>query len=226
MLAPRWLSGVGALVAVCVSSLTASADDTDFDRGISALEAGELAEAEASLRRAHELDPSDRVQLNLADALLQQGRAVEALELLRPLATRSHDLLLQDAARDLAHEARRVVATIRVRVDPDARLVVDGVPRNPRRRLVLDPGRHRVVVHHDDHVQTRDLRLTAGSNQSISFAAPYFAAPVSHTRRRRVIGGVAAIVVSGLLVGIAVAARRDSAGVRGDFPPVYLRGTP
>jgi len=231
----RLFAATAVVLALAASALAQPSDV--FERGVSALEGGDPVLAERLLRDAWEREPSDRVQLNLADAVLRQGRAREALVLLRPLATGATDLILRDVARDLETSARARVASLRVRLvgfDDDVLMELDGERRAPSQRLELDPGEHRVEVldPRGRSLERRSITLRPGAAETLSIrpeARGVDLEPRADERRRRRIGlGVAgAVVVTAVVAAIAASRSGSSVSrVQGNVDPVDLRGMP
>ncbi|MDQ3038149.1 MAG: hypothetical protein M3Y87_37500, partial [Myxococcota bacterium] len=124
-----------------------------FREGIALREAGDAAGAIDRLRSAHRIDPSDRTAYNLAAALADGGRVVEARSLLRRIIASPRELLIVDAARDLLARVSPRIARVSLTIeseDPEVRLLVDGATSSTgpggARAVSLDPGRHRFEV--------------------------------------------------------------------------------
>lgn len=163
-------------------------------------EAAHYAEAQALFRRASELAPSGRTLRGLGMAsyeLRQYATAIVALE----AAQAATDRPLTDAQRthvaDLLARARDFVAPVRFRLEPaGATLRIDGVETTlgSEGTLLLDPGRHLVVV---DHVGFRseslDVSLEPGVARELAIAlTPEAVAPPAPSSDRDPIGWGAA----------------------------------
>lgn len=214
-------------------ALEEPAGPTDFDLGVRALDAGEAEVAEGHFRAAMATRPDDRTALNLAEAVLRQGRPREALTIVRPLATSVEDPIVLDVARDLEARARAQVATVRVRWETGAavgELRVDGQVVEPLLRLELDPGAHHVeaVGPEGDVVDERHVTLEPGTSQTLVLGRAREAVlivPRDVRRRRRIrIGVVTAAVATVALTGVVVALATRGGGTSSDVPPVRLGG--
>ena len=218
------------------------AQDTHFDQGVSALEAGNNESAEEQFRLAYEADPTDLIQLNWADALLRLGRAREAADLLQPLAIGSSDLLIRDAAQQLEAEARQQLGSIRVQVpgEQDAISVRMDGREVEGGRVSVDAGPRRVEVRRDDEL-IYDETVTVGAGEALDLRVPSDeddasgAVPgaafepdspdVRRRKRRRRLGfGIAGAIVAAGLVGLIVASTRSDGRADGNVEPIDLWG--
>lgn len=183
--APRTVTttskGAALLATVLACATPARAQDAEarrlFEEGVALREAGDTEGAVARLRRAHALEPDARTAYNLAAALFDQGRLVEAERLLRRVIARGEDLLVADAARALQGEIAPRIATLGLTVagaELDQRVFVDGAATGlgieGAREIRLDPGRHRVEVRDASGVvlARRDVELGEGERASLA----------------------------------------------------------
>lgn len=155
LLTPRALRVTLALW-LCASSVAAQPVEqarAAFEQGVALARRSRWLEAAEAFRRSQALADRASTAFNLALALQQLGRVVEARAVLTAC------LAMPDAAGDeaLRRDAQRVLATVRsqvatlaVTVAPDdATLRLDGDARAERgaeRVIELDPGRHSVRV--------------------------------------------------------------------------------
>lgn len=210
-----------------------------FEQGMRAVDARDWETAADRLRRSLELRPSPVVGYNLALALAELGRLVEASEHLRavqrdsPQGSDAHRLATQRLAEVLPRLGRlRIDVTgarrgVEVRLDgspvPDA---VIGVPQP------ADPGSHRVSLHRDaDEIGASDVTVVAGELATVSLYAPPGVAlwpeDVPRPGTQPAAGGVegewwlwtligAGAVVIGVAIVLAVVLTAE--------PPPYLNG--
>jgi len=154
---------VFACAAVCVPGVVeaqarAEADEGSearelFYQGIALAEEARWAEALEAFEHSYELVPRASTQYNLANALFNLGRAVEAeasiaryLELAEAAGEPKERIA---EAKELATLARRRSVTLRVHVSPkDATVTLDGreVPGDELRAVRVDPGDHVLQV--------------------------------------------------------------------------------
>ena len=125
-----------------------------FAEGLEFVEADDWANAEERFRRVLALRSSDVVTYNLASALVQLGRPVEAAHLLRSiLRSSSADASTRDAAQQLLAQAEPQIGTLTIRVSgdtTDVRFAVDDRPlalAGHVHTLSVDPGEHTVTAH-------------------------------------------------------------------------------
>lgn len=209
--------------------------DRFFREGVALREAGDANGAIERLRRAHRLDPAPRTAYNLAVALADAGRYLEARSLLRRLVSAGvdDDLLIHDAARALLDAVDPQVASLRIAIVgavPGQRLVIDGArAATGAREVGLDPGAHRVELHSPsgvvlarahvslapgerEHVTLRPAAIPARLEEPAleTTAAPTQPAPPDERDDGELwmwvgIGAGIAVVLTAILVGTTIA---------------------
>jgi hypothetical protein len=145
-----------------------------FDQGVVALSSQNWLDAEELFRRSAEIVPRSSSLYNLALALFEQHRYRDCVEVCDRMLTGPDE---QDVARfresgaRLREKALAAAAIYRLTVDPgDASVNLDGAPladRQATRRLVLDPGLHRIAASAPGHA-TRELALDVASGEQSS----------------------------------------------------------
>lgn len=223
-----------------------------FREGVALREAGDSAGAISRLRAAHRLEPDDRSAYNLAAALVDAGRLVEARTLLRRIVARPSELLIADAASALLSQITSRIANVSLTIDGggrDARLLVDGAltDRGPggARAVSLDPGRHRFEVRdRGGNVLARsEIDVGEGEHRALVLRPVTSAIATTHTARPSegavpvgapasddtwlwVGVGVGAAVAIGVAIVIAAVllGGPSAPAVNGDLPAVVVRG--
>jgi len=126
-----------------------------FRDGLAAAQEGNWEEARAAFQNSYELVPRPITLLNLAGALMQVGRIVEAAEGYRRFlreATEGREARLRpDAEQALAEIERRIahVTLVLMGHEPSDQLTLDGWELSAAalgEALPVDPGEHRLVV--------------------------------------------------------------------------------
>lgn len=245
-----------ALVAVA-SPPSASAQSEEaqrlFREGVALREAGDSAGAISRLRAAHRLEPDDLRAYNLAAALADAGRLVEARTLLRRIVARPSELLIADAATALLAQITPRIASVSLTIDGDAsdtRLLVDGArtDRGPggARAVSLDPGRHRFEVHdrRGNVLARSEIEVGEGERRALVLrpvtsplatahaatpdagAVPVGGTPAGDDTWLWVGVGVGAAVAIGVAIVIAAVmlGGPSAPAVNGDLPAVVVRG--
>jgi hypothetical protein len=203
-----------------------------FDDGRELAEQGQWAEAAARFRRAHDLRPSLSIRYNLAVALEQLGRLVEAVELLRTIGVEAE---ASDPARDpasqLLREIEHDVAWLTLRVlgdDIGVRASLDGgalgsaslgVP------IALDPGAHEILATRGRYRVRERVMLVEGATRDLILRFP---GPSDSTPRREGRSGVswplllggAGLGAVGLGLDLSLAATHNGRIDGLDFVPV------
>jgi hypothetical protein len=150
-----------------------------FEEGVSLAEAEKWSDAEEKFRRSLSLHPSQVVAFNLATALTELGRLVEASELLEEIRRdrgttaqmkRRVDTTIETLRRKLAWITVELrghagsTATVDGHVLPDAAL---GVPR------AVDPGARVIEARLDGRVVwTRTVTLSEGQSEEVVVEVP------------------------------------------------------
>ena len=113
-----------------------------------------LADAERAWRRADELDPSPQTKLDLGAALADEGKLVEASQVLHGITDGAAP---SPATKKIHEQALRALATIAPRLPwlqievggpsaGQAQAAIDGKDVDASREVPLDPGDHKIAV--------------------------------------------------------------------------------
>ncbi|MGD8863407.1 MAG: hypothetical protein PVI30_25560 [Myxococcales bacterium] len=150
----------------------------DYDRvvleALAAYRAGEWAAARAGFERAHALRPTARTLRTIGMAAFNQGEMLTALTHLQASLEDDRRPLTAEQRKEvsrLIRRAGRAVGRLRLDVHPEqARVEVDGL--EPTRlsdgHLLLEPGRHELVVRAEAHETHRQhLRVAAGDRATL-----------------------------------------------------------
>lgn len=218
-----------------------------FRLGLDAVRAGDWESARAAFQRSLDLAPRPVTVLNLAGALAQTGRLVEAAELYRRyLREAEADETRQRADATRALEAlERRVARLRVHVEGSAAedaVLLDGEVLPPAAlevEMPVDPGRRVLALRRGGEIiAERAVTLRDGRTQEVTLRAP---APRGDTAPRAVgptaddgsEGGAGSLLESpwfwvasgaGLAVAVTVLALVASGASSG--PPPYRGNVP
>ena len=145
-----------------------------FDQGVAALAAQRWLDAEDRFRRSAELVPRSSSLYNLALALFEQHRYRDCVEVSdRMLATADEQDVarFREPAARLREKALALAAIYLLTIDPrDANVTLDGKPvagSDATRKLVLDPGMHRIAASAPGHAE-RVLALEVASGEQSS----------------------------------------------------------
>lgn len=151
------LIGAGVPAAAQSTFPDASADETArelFGEGLEFVEAADWVQAEERFRRVLALRSSHVVAYNLASALVNLGRPVEAVELLRSILRASDaDVPTRDAAQQLLLQTEPKIGTLTIRVSGDmsgVRFALDEKPLELTAQvqtISVDPGEHTLTAH-------------------------------------------------------------------------------
>ena len=143
-----------------------------FEEGVLFVEAGDFVQAEDRFRRALALRESPVIVYNLASTLVERGKVVEAVELLRKLSRDPHvDEEMRQSATDLQTQASARIGRLRVTVEGGAAEDVVTLDRQPLMAAQLgvdipvDPGSHELQVRRGETVvdtQTAEIAPGAG----------------------------------------------------------------
>lgn len=168
-----WTYCLVAIWLVSVSSARAVAQASDryeesVQQAVIEYKAGNFEEAHALFLDAHASKPNARTWRGLGVCAFELRLYVEAAADLEAALADSRKALTPEQraeATELLEKARAFVSTYDVRLSPDtARVEVDGKPAQlSAETLLLDPGRHVVVVRAAGYVEQRiELRTGAG----------------------------------------------------------------
>ena len=154
----RWLRSL-CLGSLCLAlATTASAQDArkEFQRGLSALQAGDNAQAAEAFEAAYRLEPVGAALLNQGIAYTNLGRPNRAVAALSAYVDKlSEETQAEERARVLAEidRIRRAHANLRLRLIPEtAQVSVDGKAVAPSQGVVLlAPGERRLRVEAPGH---------------------------------------------------------------------------
>lgn len=202
-----------AIAALLVTSPAAAQGDRAearalFEQGVTALEEGRFAEAEALLQRSLELRDSPPARFNRAVALRGAGRYLEAIaEVERYLeqATEPRYERTREHAEAMRAELREAVAvlTLEVTGEPDEVRVDDEVVSNADAQLELrrDPGAVHVVVTRAGYATVeRTIELASGAREAVTLDASE--SPLPARLRVEALPPGVAITVDGVNVGV------------------------
>ncbi len=151
-----------------------------FREGMDAVDRSDWATAADRLGRSYELRPSPVVLYNLAGALAQLGRLVEASEDLRAAIRASDDdSRLHDLAERRLAEVEARLGTLQIDLTgarDGVQLMLDGAPV-PAPLLGVpqpaDPGTHRVSVSRGAaELSAREVEVQSGQRATVSLEAP------------------------------------------------------
>jgi hypothetical protein len=156
-----------------------------FEEGVGLAEKGEWAGAEDRFRRALSIRNSPVIAYNLASALAERGKLIEASEILRKiLQDDKADASMQHSAQSLQTDLSRRIGRISVSVHgkrADDRILLDGVALLDAQLGVdipIDPGPHRLSFDRGGKtVDARDLEIAAGASEQVSLTAPLVPTP-------------------------------------------------
>jgi hypothetical protein len=209
-----------------------------FEQGVALADQGQWLEAADRFRRAYTLKPTPGLAFNLASALGEAGKFVEACELLEQLSrdgSLNADLQAEVAAKLELLSPRRAHLTVQVEAEStdDVTVEIDG---QPWPRVVwgvpvpVDPGTHSVVGRASpERVSEGQISLAEGERATHVVALPTLAPhaepqaeparsfpreterrhPTPLHKRWALWAGVGAVVVAGVVLGV-VLARPDS----------------
>jgi hypothetical protein len=157
-----------------------------FAEGRTLAEGGEWQTAADRFRRALALRPAPAIRYNLAAALAQLGRLVEAAEQLRAAV---REASLRDAARapseELLGEIEPRIGRLTIRLQGEGRgtqVTLDGRLVSLARIGVatpVDPGSHVIVVRQGNLDATRQVNLPDGGSAEVVVPVPTGRPPVS-----------------------------------------------
>jgi hypothetical protein len=135
-------------------------------------EAGNLAAAILELQRAHELRPSPKILLTIAEVAEELHDYATALRAYKQFLDSSHDNDTDERKRSLDRltELKSLVAYLRFHTTPpDARVTVDGdpVPTSSTELWLINVGRRQVLVEKTGYLSHRE-ELTATVGETIT----------------------------------------------------------
>jgi hypothetical protein len=183
----------GWLLCACLSvgSARAAAQRTDpdssrdasaralFEEGVKLAETGAWLRAEDRFRRALSLRASAVIAYNLARALVEQGKLVEASENLRKLEQddkieASMMQSIQALQAELGPRIGRIAIIVRD-PGPDDRVSLDGQELLPAQlgvEIPIDPGNHHLTLWRGDlQLADRRVEIPAGTSVSLQLGA-------------------------------------------------------
>ena len=152
---------------------------TFFEEGVRLAEQGNWTDAADRFRRALSLRASPVIAYNLASALGERGKLIEASELLhRVLADENVDPELKQSASRLSSDLQQRIAHITVEVSGwqagDSVFLDDNLLHEAQLRIEIpiDPGSHQLRVERAGSTLTRaELTLAPGERQQLSLEA-------------------------------------------------------
>ncbi|MGD8862675.1 MAG: hypothetical protein PVI30_21875 [Myxococcales bacterium] len=149
-----------------------------FAEGLTLAERGEWLAAEERFRHVLEVRSSPVVSYNLASALVQLGRLVEASDLLRGIVRDdTADRPTRTAAQQMLETVEPRIGTLTVRLGGDirgAQLLLDERPYEGSgivQAISVDPGEHEIVVRRDGEALARkQVRVGGGAPLHVEVA--------------------------------------------------------
>jgi hypothetical protein len=155
-----------------------------FDQGVGLAEQGDWAAAEDRYRRALALRSSPVITYNLASSLSEQGKLIEASEMLRRvLADDKTEPALRQAAVQLQATLGPRIGRIQIELQGDEHedgVILDGRVLHPAQlnvEIPLDPGSHQLRLERAGKtIDLQEFTLEPGARQEITLAAPALAA--------------------------------------------------
>jgi hypothetical protein len=147
-----------------------------FEEGVKFADNGAWTDAADRFRRALALRDSQVIRFNLASALVELGKLVEASELLRQVERdESVDGKLRDDARQRLEQTVARIGKLTVHVEGSAAgatILLDERTLAPEQlgvALPTDPGNHHVSAQRDgSELDARDVVLAEGAEQTVS----------------------------------------------------------
>lgn len=212
----RAIALVGAVLALSVSSsalASPSAQDkatakTSWNKGKKLASQGKYEDAIEQFRVADGLDPKAQYKLDLARALADTGKLVEASDLCGEIASSDEGNAKQEksAAKKLADKLASRVPHLRVEVvgPPSATVKIDGDEIPMGKDVPRDPGAHVVRAEADGYrTATKDVTLAEGAKETVkmSLAAEVVMAKSSGEEHH----GGGTMVPAGIAFGVGAA---------------------
>jgi hypothetical protein len=185
------LTNVGTLRAQANEDLTRDASARAlFQEGLGLAEHGHWESAEDRFRRAYSLRASPVIAYNLASALAERGRLVEASEFLRKVQQDDKvDPGIQQSARRLQAELASRIARITIGtrdMQASDQVSLDGNPLLAAQlgvEIPIDPGDHTLRLSRGDEVvDSQTLRVQAGGVEHVTLLAPSVPSPRATAR--------------------------------------------
>lgn len=152
---------------------------TFFEEGVRMAEQGNWIDAEDRFRRALALRSSPVIAYNLASALVERGKLVEASETVRRvLADENVDPELKQSAEHLASDLQQRIAHITVDVNgsqPGDSVLLDGnalLEAQLHIEIPIDPGSHQLrIARADTTVSQQSVMLAPGERRQLTLEA-------------------------------------------------------
>lgn len=207
-----------------------------FREGVGHVEANDLDAAAASFEAALALHDAPSIRFNLASALVELNRFVEAYPHLSMLASDpAVDPPMKQSAEELLARAVERVGRLRVRaVDTIDALTLDGAALPRDRETAVEPGRHLIVGSQNGEAMVeRAVEVAAGERTLIDLAvlrveaAPEAPAVLEDDGRGHVgrnvalIAAAIAIVATTVILAVVLSGGDDE--LSGDLQPGILR---
>ena len=156
-----------------------------FQEGVDLAERSDWLGAEDRFRRAYTLRSSPVIAYNLASALVERGKLVEASEYLRRVQQDDKaDASIKQSARTLQQELAGRIARITIRARDklaDDHVLLDASPLHDAQlgvEIPIDPGHHTLhLMRGDQAVDTHTLQIAPGSNEQVMLVAPSALSP-------------------------------------------------
>jgi hypothetical protein len=147
-----------------------------FEDGVALADKGQWLDAADRFRRALVLRDSQVIRFNLATALIETGKLIEATELLRQVdRDEAADRKLRDDAHSHLQSAQRRLGKLTVTatgLHEGVTLLLDDRPLDPVQigvAMPADPGAHRVrAVRQGEELEMREVSLGEGESAIVS----------------------------------------------------------
>jgi tetratricopeptide (TPR) repeat protein len=153
-----------------------SAYDAYIEQALQAYDAGRFAEARASFRRAHEVNPTARTLRTIGMCSFNLGDYVDAATSLEAALEETRKPLTAEQrkqAAELIARSNQEIGRFQLRLSPaDATLSLDGRPvtLNTQHELLVEPGRHELSIQARGHRSQRSgLSVEGGDRTTIEF---------------------------------------------------------
>lgn len=206
-----------------------------FREGVGHVEGRDYEAAATSFAAALELHEATSIRFNLASALMELDRYVDAYpHLVGVLADETADAEVRRTTERHLRQATRRIGRLAINANDSVDTVMlDGAAVTPGAQdVAVEPGEHTIEGHHGGAVVVR-RQLTVGAGErahvdltvlrvEVETEADPIPEPPSHTGRNVGIA-VGALALMGAVVAIVLVARSGDDEVRGDFQPGVLR---
>lgn len=217
-----------------------------FREGIEHVEANDFASAAVAFEAALALHDAPSIRFNLASALMETGRFVEAHRHLRALMSDdATDAAIRRGSEDLLARVVQRIGRLRVRASESLdQVTLDGQPVERDEETGVEPGRHTIVGSQDEQVVVeRSVEVAAGERATVDLTVlrvdaesnlgsepnepnelnePLQAEPPRRiVRNVAIIAAVVVVVATSIILAVALSGGEDE--VQGDLQPGVLR---